>query len=101
MKCEMCNYQEKPDNLQRIVLQAETCQIRLCRKAKVVWRDGQMTLTTSPQENENIFEVEIQDVPPAPVPPISVPRHLKLNTIVEDLSLSTNTGAEDTDEQRQ
>ena len=60
-----------------------------------------MTLTTSPQENENIFEVEIKDVPPAPVPPISVPRQLKLNTIVEDLSLSTNTGAEDTNEQRQ
>lgn len=95
----MCNYQEKPDNLQRIVLQAETCQIRLCRKAKVVWRDEQMTLTMTPQENENVFEVEIQDIPPAPVPPISVPRHLKPKTIIEDLSLSTSTGAEDTDEQ--
>jgi hypothetical protein len=101
MKCEMCNYHEKPDNLQKIVLQAETCQLRLCRKAKVVWRDGQMTLTMTPQDNETVFGVEIKDVPPAPVPPISIPRHLKSNTIVEDLSLSANVKDEDTDEQRQ
>jgi hypothetical protein len=74
MKCEMCNFQELPDNLEKLVIQAETCGRDICKPAKVVWREGQMTLTLEPQENEPEFKVEIRQVPPAPEPPIFVPR---------------------------
>jgi hypothetical protein len=79
MKCEICNFQETPDNLNRLVNQAETCQTRLCRKAKVVWREGQMTITLSPQANETEFDVVIRDMEDAPPPPVVVFNATKLS----------------------
>jgi hypothetical protein len=72
MKCEMCNYQQKPDNLQMLVNQAETCERKICRTAKIVWRDGQMTLTTSPMSDEMTFNATIRDLPAAEPPPLPV-----------------------------
>ncbi len=74
MKCEMCNFQESPDNLEKLAIQAETCGRDICKTAKVVWREGQMTLTLKPQENELDFNVKIKQVPPAPEPPIFAPK---------------------------
>jgi len=70
MKCEMCNYHHKPDNLQMLVNQAETCENRMCKTGKIIWRDGQMILTASPTSDEMIFDVTIRDLEPAPPPPI-------------------------------
>jgi hypothetical protein len=70
MKCEICNFQESPDNLEKLAVQAETCGNPTCKTAKIVWRDGQMILTTSPTSDEMIFDVTIRDLEPAPPPPI-------------------------------
>jgi hypothetical protein len=68
MKCEMCNYQQTPDNLQSLVNQAETCETQICKTAKIVWRDGQMTLTTSPTSDEHEFNTPIRDLPSPEIP---------------------------------
>lgn len=79
MRCEICQYQETPDNLNRLVNQAETCPSRLCRKATVVWRDGQMTMTLNPQPSETKFDAVIRDMEDAVPPPVVVFNAAKLS----------------------
>jgi hypothetical protein len=91
MKCEICNFQEIPDNLEKLAVQAETCGTPTCKTAKIVWRDGQMVLTLTPQDNEPLFEVEIRDVPPAPEPPILLPKTSSEELDVTMMALETTS----------
>ena len=91
MKCEICNFQEIPDNLDKLKIQAETCGNPTCKTAKIVWRDGQMTLTLSPTSGEPTFNVEIQDVPAAPEPPILLPKTSSEELDVTMMALETTS----------
>jgi hypothetical protein len=91
MKCEICNFQENPDNLEKLAVQAETCGNPTCKTAKIVWRDGQMTLTMSPTSDEPTFNVEIRDVPPAPEPPILLPKKSAEELDVTMMALETTS----------
>lgn len=73
MKCEICNYQQTPDNMKMLETQASVCPSPLCKMGTVVWRDGQLTLTLNPAENEHVFNATIVEIPPAPEPPVVPP----------------------------
>jgi hypothetical protein len=73
MKCEICNYQQTPDNMKMLETQASVCSSPLCKTGTVVWRDGQLTLTLNPAENEHVFDAKIVEIPPAPEPPVVKP----------------------------
>jgi hypothetical protein len=91
MKCEMCNFQETPDNLEKLAVQAETCGTPTCKTGKIVWREGQMTLTMLPTSDEMVFDVEIRDVPPAPEPPILLPKKSPEDLDVTMMALETTS----------
>ena len=90
MKCEICNFQESPENLQKLATHTETSGNPLCRTGTVVWRDGQSVLTLSPKENEHVFQVEFRDVPPPPEPPIFVPTFYEPDVSVMALETTSN-----------
>jgi len=70
MKCELCTFQEKPDNLNKLATHLEICPAENSTKATIVWRDAQITATMNPLENDMKFEVEIRDLPAAEEPEI-------------------------------
>lgn len=87
MKCELCQYQEKPDNLPKLATHLETCPAENSTKATVVWRDSQITATMNPLENDMKFDVVIRDLPDPEVPPVVVPKTYEPN--VQMMSLET------------
>ena len=50
-----------------------------------------MTLTTSPMSDEPTFNVEIRDVPPAPEPPILLPKVSSEELDVTMMALETTS----------
>ena len=50
-----------------------------------------MTLTMSPTSDETVFDVEIRDVPPAPEPPILLPKVLTEELDVTMMALETTS----------
>ena len=75
MKCSLCNYTNSPDNLNQLVAHLEHCEHPLKLDAKVLWRDGELVATLdTPKKDEHIFEIEIPQHEPAPVPPMAEPQ---------------------------
>jgi len=50
-----------------------------------------MVLTLTPHDSEPLFEVEIRDVPPAPEPPILLPKVLTEELDVTMMTLETTS----------
>ncbi len=50
-----------------------------------------MTLTMSPTSDEMVFDVEIRDVPPAPEPPILLPKKTAEELDVMMMALETTS----------
>jgi hypothetical protein len=68
MKADFSNWTHSPDNFIILRKYAETAIIEgttLGKIPTVVWRDGEFTLTLSPLEGEQVYEVGITD--PRPV----------------------------------
>ena len=74
MKCELCLFQEKPDNLHKLTVHLETCSHEQRLKASAVWRNGEVTATLNPLEEEMKFPMEIRDLPDPEVPSVVVPK---------------------------
>ena len=68
MKADFSNWSLSPDNfvtLKRYAEEAIVQEITRGEIPKVVWRDSQFTLTLSPLEGEQVYEIGIID--PRPV----------------------------------
>jgi hypothetical protein len=68
MKADFSNWSQSPDNFVILKRYAESAIVdgsTLGEIPSVVWRDGEFTLTLSPLEGEQIYEVGIVD--PRPV----------------------------------
>lgn len=75
MICEQCGYQEKPDNMPRLMTHVQTCKnTQDPEKVKLVWRTGQITATLKSKKSEMHFPEKIQKLPSAPPPPQYVQR---------------------------
>ena len=99
MKCEICNYQQTPDNMKMLENEASVCPSPLCKTGTVVWRDGQLTLTLNPAENEHVFNTNIVEIPPAPEPPILEPSSSEPNVSMMALE-TTHRAKKRTDRDR-
>jgi hypothetical protein len=68
MKADFSNWSLSPDNFVALKRYAESAIVEELTRGKipiVVWRDGQFTLTLSPLEGEQVYEIGIAD--PRPV----------------------------------
>ena len=68
MKADFSNWSEKPDSFVALKRYAEACIVEGLTRGEipsVVWRDGEFTLTLSPLEGEQVYEIGIVD--PRPV----------------------------------
>ena len=68
MKADFSNWSQSPDNFVTLKRYAEAAigeGVTLGIIPSVVWRDGQFTLTLSPLEGEQVYEIGIVD--PRPV----------------------------------
>ena len=64
MKADFSNWSHSPDNFVILKKYAETAIIdglTFKKIPSVVWRDGQFTLTLSPLEGEQVYEIGIID----------------------------------------
>jgi len=71
MKADFSSWSHSPDNFVILKKYAETSIIdgsTFGKVPSVVWRDGQFTLTLSPLEDEQIYEVGIVDPRPVEEP---------------------------------
>jgi hypothetical protein len=73
MKADFSNWSHSPDNFIILKKYAETAIAdgsTLGKIPSVVWRDGEFTLTLSPLEGEQVYEVGITD--PRPVEEVNL-----------------------------
>jgi hypothetical protein len=87
MKCELCQYQETPDNLPKMLTHLETCESPMRLEAKILWRNSEVTATLKPEEGEHIFDARVRDLPDPEEPPIVV--HKSYEPDVQMMSLET------------
>jgi hypothetical protein len=67
MKADFSNWSQSPDNFVTLKRYAESAIVdgsTLGKIPSVVWRDGQFTLTLSPLEDEQVYEIGIIDLRP-------------------------------------
>jgi hypothetical protein len=67
MKADFSNWSHSPDNFIILKKYAETAIIEgetLGKIPSVVWRDNQFTLTLSPLEGEQVYDIGIIDLRP-------------------------------------
>jgi hypothetical protein len=67
MKADFSNWSQSPDNFVALKRYAESAIVDGSTMGKipsVVWRDGQFTLTLSPLEGEQLYDIGIIDLRP-------------------------------------
>ena len=78
MKCEPCGFQQKPDNMQRLMTHLESCGKTDLEKMKLVWRNSELTVTYEKKKSETEFFDRPRILESAPEPEIMIPI-LKIN----------------------
>jgi len=69
MKCSFCTYNHKPENPFILKAHAEQDILEGVTRGiipSVVWRDGEFTLTLTPAEDEQTYDMGIVDSRPKP-----------------------------------